>query len=91
MSARLKCLEDFKEHLSSLGIELPLVSDSRSSKGAAGEAGPGRTAELLGQPYTLSSGRRIGNRFAALPMEGWDGTVDGRPGELTFRTLAALR
>jgi NADPH2 dehydrogenase len=85
MSARLKGLVDFKEHLSSLGIELPLVSDSRSSKGAAVEAGPGRTAELLGQPYTLSSGRRIGNRFAALPMEGWDGTVDGRPGELTFR------
>jgi len=27
----------------------------------------------------------IGNRFAILPMEGWDGTLDGRPSDLTFR------
>src|SRR6266853_70125 len=27
----------------------------------------------------------IGNRFAIQPMEGWDGTPDGRPSELTVR------
>src|SRR4030095_7451748 len=27
----------------------------------------------------------LGNRFAIQPMEGWDGTTDGRPTELTFR------
>jgi len=27
----------------------------------------------------------IGNRFAIHPMEGWDGTHDGRPGDNTFR------
>lgn len=27
----------------------------------------------------------LGNRFAIHPMEGWDGTTDGRPTELTFR------
>jgi len=27
----------------------------------------------------------IGNRFCALPMEGWDGTLDGRPSDLTVR------
>lgn len=30
-------------------------------------------------------GINIGNRFAIHPMEGWDGTSDGRPTELTFR------
>ncbi|MCA9010643.1 MAG: NADH:flavin oxidoreductase [Planctomycetaceae bacterium] len=28
---------------------------------------------------------RIGNRWCVLPMEGWDGTSDGRPTELTVR------
>ncbi|MFM7867967.1 MAG: NADH:flavin oxidoreductase, partial [Planctomycetaceae bacterium] len=28
---------------------------------------------------------RIGNRWCILPMEGWDGTTDGRPTELTER------
>jgi 2,4-dienoyl-CoA reductase-like NADH-dependent reductase (Old Yellow Enzyme family) len=28
---------------------------------------------------------RLGNRFAIHPMEGWDGTTEGRPTELTFR------
>jgi len=27
----------------------------------------------------------LGNRFVIQPMEGWDGTTDGRPTELTFR------
>jgi 2,4-dienoyl-CoA reductase-like NADH-dependent reductase (Old Yellow Enzyme family) len=27
----------------------------------------------------------LGNRFAIQPMEGWDGTTNGRPTELTFR------
>ena len=27
----------------------------------------------------------IGNRFTVLPMEGWDGTLDGRPSDLTRR------
>jgi 2,4-dienoyl-CoA reductase-like NADH-dependent reductase (Old Yellow Enzyme family) len=29
--------------------------------------------------------RRVGNRFAVQPMEGWDGEPDGRPSELTRR------
>ncbi len=29
--------------------------------------------------------RTVGNRFAILPMEGWDGTPDGRPTELVQR------
>jgi NADPH2 dehydrogenase len=30
-------------------------------------------------------GRTIGNRWAIQPMEGWDGTPEGAPGEHTFR------
>lgn len=30
-------------------------------------------------------GRKVGNRFAIHPMEGCDGTLDGKPDELTFR------
>src|SRR5688572_28238531 len=38
----------------------------------------------LAQPFELD-GIRIGNRFCVLPMEGWDGTPDGNPSELTHR------
>jgi len=30
-------------------------------------------------------GVRVGNRFCVLPMEGWDGTRDGEPSDLTRR------
>ena len=36
------------------------------------------------QPLTVE-GVSLGNRFCILPMEGWDGTADGRPSELTIR------
>jgi 2,4-dienoyl-CoA reductase-like NADH-dependent reductase (Old Yellow Enzyme family) len=39
---------------------------------------------LLTQPIAIG-GRATGNRMAVHPMEGCDGTLDGRPGELTFR------
>ena len=31
----------------------------------------------------MIDGRRVGNRFCILPMEGWDGTTTGEPSELT--------
>jgi NADPH2 dehydrogenase len=36
------------------------------------------------QPITIG-GRTVGNRWCIHPMEGCDGELDGRPGELTFR------
>jgi len=36
------------------------------------------------EPITIG-GRTVGNRFAIHPMEGCDGTLDGKPGELTLR------
>jgi NADPH2 dehydrogenase len=40
--------------------------------------------EALFRPMSIG-GRRCGNRLAIQPMEGCDGTADGRPDELTFR------
>ena len=38
----------------------------------------------LARPIDVD-GRPVGNRFCILPMEGWDGTADGEPSELTIR------
>lgn len=72
--ATLQTAEKFNHHLNSLGIKIPF--DQTLATGS--EA-------LFAQAYTLRSGFTIGNRFCILPMEGWDGTRDGRPSELTVR------
>ena len=41
--------------------------------------------EPLDVPVPGGAPRRLGNRLAVQPMEGCDGTPDGRPGELTHR------
>jgi NADPH2 dehydrogenase len=41
----------------------------------------------LNTPYQLN-GKTIGNRFAILPMEGWDCTLDGHPTDLVRRRWA---
>ena len=41
-------------------------------------------AGALAQPLEVD-GVRVGNRFCILPMEGWDGTTDGHPSDLTRR------
>ena len=38
----------------------------------------------LAEPIEVG-GVRVGNRFCILPMEGWDGTPDGEPSDLTRR------
>jgi NADPH2 dehydrogenase len=64
----LKTAEDFRGHVSSLGIELPCEDTI-----AVGPASP------LAQPVECATvnGKKIGNRFAIQPMEGWDGTTTG--------------
>jgi NADPH2 dehydrogenase len=71
--AQLKNAEDFRAHLAALNISIPFDEELRRGPDAP-----------LAQPYDVD-GVRIGNRFAILPMEGWDGTRDGRPSELTRR------
>ncbi len=72
--AMLKTPAAFREHVAGLGIELPF--DEKV------ETGPDAP---LAQPFTLPNGFTVGNRFCVLPMEGWDGTRDGHPSDLTFR------
>ncbi|MBI5034770.1 MAG: NADH:flavin oxidoreductase [Chloroflexi bacterium] len=72
--ASLKTIQDFRAHVAKLAIDLP-IDDAMS----AGKDAP------LAQPYRLPNGFVVGNRFCVLPMEGWDGEVDGRPSELTYR------
>ncbi len=72
--AALKTPSEFAGHLEEIGARLPF--DDKV------EAGPGAP---LARPYHLRGSAVIGNRFAILPMEGWDGTPDGRPSELTLR------
>ncbi len=43
-----------------------------------------RDASPLARPLE-ADGVRVGNRFCILPMEGWDGTKDGAPSDLTRR------
>ncbi len=71
--ASLKTVDAFRARLAELGIELPLQDPL-----------PPPDELPLAQPIEIN-GRTIGNRFAILPMEGWDGTRDGRPSELTLR------
>jgi NADPH2 dehydrogenase len=71
--ASLKSAESFLQYLETLGITLPF--DRALEHGG--------TAPLA-QRFALN-GTTVGNRFCILPMEGWDGTQDGRPSELTTR------
>src|SRR5258708_29975156 len=41
--------------------------------------------EALARPVTVPGGFTVGNSMCIHPMEGCDGTLDGRPDELTFR------
>jgi 2,4-dienoyl-CoA reductase-like NADH-dependent reductase (Old Yellow Enzyme family) len=71
--ATLKTIDNFAAYLASLGINLGFDREILS--------GPDSP---LGRSYKLD-GFTIGNRFSILPMEGWDGTLDGRPSDLTIR------
>ncbi len=71
--AALRTQNDWMAHCQSLGIELPCDAAVEH-----GDKAP------LAQPLPFED-RTIGNRFAVLPMEGWDGTTDGRPTDLVRR------
>ena len=70
----LDSVDEFRAHLHVLGLELPV--DPRPLSAAEGSP--------LAQPCQIGS-FTVGNRWAVHPMEGWDGTPDGRPTEHTLR------
>ncbi|GAP05239.1 NADH:flavin oxidoreductases, Old Yellow Enzyme family [Anaerolinea thermolimosa] len=63
----------FLARLEELGLELPFDEVI--------EPAP---ASPLARPLQVD-GLEVGNRFCVLPMEGWDGTPEGRPTQLTLR------
>jgi 2,4-dienoyl-CoA reductase-like NADH-dependent reductase (Old Yellow Enzyme family) len=71
--AALKTADLFRAHLYRSGI--PLAFDVALVPPA--ESPLAQSIEV--------NGVRVGNRFCILPMEGWDGTAEGEPSELTRR------
>ena len=75
---RLRTLGEFTARLSELGIDDLIGADTEVEPGGA-----------LAQPFTVTDASvgdlTVGNRFCALPMEGWDGTTDGAPTDLVTR------
>jgi 2,4-dienoyl-CoA reductase-like NADH-dependent reductase (Old Yellow Enzyme family) len=69
----VRTAEAFQRYLKEHSITIPCDQEL-----LAGHDSP------LSRPLTRQ-GFDIGNRFAIQPMEGWDGTPDGRPSELTTR------
>ncbi len=67
---RLTDADAFRAHAASVGADLPFDD-------------PPEVAALAA-PLEVA-GRSCPNRFAVLPMEGWDGTDDGRPTDLVRR------
>jgi 2,4-dienoyl-CoA reductase-like NADH-dependent reductase (Old Yellow Enzyme family) len=71
--ASLKTAAAFRAHLDRGAIRIAFDDEL---------AAPGQSP--LAQPIEVD-GVRVGNRFCILPMEGWDGTADGEPSDLTRR------
>jgi len=70
---RLDTAAAFAAHLAAIGADLHFDDEVE-----VGDATP------LAAPLDVG-GRIAANRFAILPMEGWDGTGDGRPTDLVRR------
>ena len=73
---RLSTIDALRVHLDELGVTIPIADE-------VDPHGP------LASPLTITDGSAgalsVPNRFAVLPMEGWDGTTDGRPTDLVRR------
>jgi NADPH2 dehydrogenase len=63
----LKTVADFRAHCAALGLDLPCEDALATDTSPLAEPVPGLTV----------NGKRIGNRIALHPMEGWDGTTTG--------------
>jgi NADPH2 dehydrogenase len=62
---------EFVDYAASLGVTIPFAEDVLAAPESP-----------LAAPLSVGD-LRIGNRFAILPMEGWDNTTDGRPTDHT--------
>ena len=64
----LKTAENFRKYAAALGLHLPCDD--------ALQSGPASPLAQTVEQVTIN-GKKIGNRFAVQPMEGWDGTSTG--------------
>ena len=71
----LKTVADFREHLASLGLDLPCDDAILTGGSPLGESLSGVTI----------NGKTLSNRWCVHPMEGWDGTANGEPTENVHR------
>ena len=71
--AQLRTYEQFVAYCKAVGADLPV-----DTLAVRGEESP------LAWSYRYRE-RELSNRFAILPMEGWDGRADGKPSELVRR------
>jgi len=65
----LEDLGSLRDKLAELGLDLPISED----------------ISILSEQVSLGPDRSTSNRFVTLPMEGFDSTADGSPGELSVR------
>lgn len=70
--SKLNSAEAFLDHLQSMDVALPFCETVEPNG-------------ILASSIESKWNGKIGNRFCILPMEGWDGTTDGAPTDLTVR------
>ena len=68
-----KSAEAFRSHLASIGVQMGCDDEVMKAPESP-----------LADEYALGA-FTVGNRFCIQPMEGWDGTEDGQPTDLTRR------
>ena len=71
--AQLRSYQQFASYCEAVGADLPIDARAVHGKGSP-----------LARAYAYRQ-HVLSNRFAILPMEGWDGAADGRPTDLTVR------
>ncbi len=79
--ASLRTIEAFRAHLDRLGVRIPVDPDIDAD---------GILASAVEIRDGSAGALSVPNRFAALPMEGWDGEIDGRPTDLVRRRWTRL-
>jgi NADPH2 dehydrogenase len=72
--ASFKTADAFRSRLSELAIDLPFDEELLAAPDSP-------LAQPLSWQTHSGGSTTIGNRWCILPMEGWDGTQDGRPSE----------
>ncbi len=72
--AQLKTVEEFQKYALAAGANLPFDDEINEE-----------SSKVFSEKIHLKSGKTIGNRLCILPMEGWDGTSDGKPTDFTKR------